>query len=165
MIKTFYRLKDMDFEKLMAVYEEGNLENAQQFYPHDSPAVQLQRVHQDFENYLRDDFFRVSGACYAVWEENGAYISALRLEPYQDGLLLEALETMPACRRKGYGAKLILAALAQLPQGTCVYSHVGKRNTASMRTHLRCGFEKILDYAKYVDGTVTQYSCTLKMTV
>lgn len=165
MLKIFYRLKDLDFEKLMDVYEEGNMENAREFYPDEAPEVQLQRAHQDFEDYLREDFFQVNGAYYAVWEEEEVYVCALRMEPYQDGFLLEALETMPACRRKGYSVKLISAVLEQLPGGAIVYSHVSKRNTASMGAHMRCGFEKALDYAKYVDGTVTQYSCTLKITV
>ena len=165
MLKTFYRLKDLDFQMLMAVYEEGNLENALEFYPDDSPDVQLQKVKQSFEDYLREDFFRVKGVRYAVWEEAGEYISALRLEPYEDGFLLEALETMPARRRMGYSMKLISAVLEELPKGTTVYSHVGKRNAASLGAHLRCGFEKHLDYAKYIDGTVTLYCLTLKKIV
>ena len=165
MLKLFFKLNELDFEQLMAVYEEGNMENAVEFFPDDPPAVQLERAKKAFEEYLREDFFRVSGAFYAVWEETEDYVSALRLEPYGDGWLLEALETKPAYRRMGYAVKLISAGLAQFPQGTHVYSHVGKRNTASMQTHLRCGFQKILDHAKYVDGTVTQYSCTMKKTV
>lgn len=165
MLKLFFKLKELDFEQLMAVYEEGNMENAAEFFPDAPPAVQLERAKQAFEDYLREDFFRVSGAFYAVWEDAGEYVSALRLEPYGDGWLLEALETRPCRRKKGYAVKLITAALERFPKGTHVYSHVGKRNTASMATHLRCGFEKVQDYAKYVDGTVTQYSCTLKITV
>ena len=164
MLKVFYRLNALDFEKLMAVYEEGNLENAQEFFPHDTPAVQLQRAKESFEDYLRNDFFRVQGAFYAVWEEH-TYVSALRMDPYQDGWLLEALETMPSCRKKGYATRLIAAVLALFPAGTHIYSHVGKNNKASKATHLRCGFQEILDYARYVDGTVTTFSCTMKTTV
>lgn len=164
MLRVFHRLQELDFEKLMAVYEEGNLENAQEFYPLDAPAVQLQRAKQDFEDYLRNDFFRVHGAFYGVWEEV-VYISALRMEPYQDGWLLEALETMPSFRKKGYAKKLITAVLALFPQGTHIYSHVGKKNNASKAAHIACGFQEILDYAKYVDGTVTRFSCTMRITV
>ncbi len=164
MLKLFHKLRELDFEQLMAVYEEGNRENAEEFFPDDTPAVQLERAKQSFEEYLREDFFRVPGAFYAVWEQGGEYVSALRLEPYEDGWLLEALETKPLERRKGYAAQLIAAATEKIPNGP-VYSHVGKRNAASMAVHLQCGFVKILDYAKYVDGTVTQYSYTLRKSI
>lgn len=161
MLKLFHKLRELDFEQLMAVYEEGNRENAVEFFPDDTPDVQLERAKQSFEEYLREDFFRVPGAFYAVWEQGGEYVSALRLEPYEDGWLLEALETKPLERRKGYAAQLIAAAIEKIPNGP-VYSHVGKRNAASMAVHLKCGFIKILDHAKYVDGTITHYSVTLR---
>jgi len=165
MLRVFHSLKELDFEKLMAVYEEGNLENGQKFWPDAAPCTQLQRAQESFEEYLREDFFRAPETFYAVWEESGCYVSALRMEPYQDGWLLEALETLPGQRRKGYAYLLIMAVLQRFPAGTCVYSHVGKRNNASKATHLRCGFQEILDYAKYIDGTVTRYSITLKKTL
>ena len=117
------------------------------------------------EEYLREDFFRVKHAFYAVWEENGSYICALRMEPFEDGLLLEALETAPTHRRSGYATKLIEAVLASLPKGSAVYAHVHKRNTASLATHRRCGFTVGLEHAKYVDGTVSHYACTMKIIV
>ena len=61
-----------------------------------------------------EDFFRQKGAFYCLWKENGRTVSALRLEPFGDGLLLEALETMPEQPRRGYGKALILAVLAVL---------------------------------------------------
>ena len=97
---------------------------------------------------------------YAVWEENGQYISAVRFEPYRDGILLEALETAPEHRGKGYAAKLVCAALLQL-QLQKVYSHVSKKNTASLALHERCGFVKVLDYAAYIDGSVNRNAVTL----
>lgn len=165
MLRVFHRFREMDFEKLMAVYQEGNLENAQAFFPNDLPEVQLNKAQDAFAEYLREDFFRVKGAFYAVWEAENRYISALRMEPFEDGLLLEALETMPGYRRKGYAAKIICAVLKALPAGTTVYSHVHKRNTASLATHRHCGFQEALEYARYVDGTVSRYACTMKISV
>ena len=165
MLKIVYRLRDLDFQKLMAVYAQSNGENAKEFYPDDSQDTQIEKVHISFEEYLREDFFRVNGAFYAIWEESGSYISALRMEPYADGLLLEALETAPSHRRAGYASKLILAVLAALPVGSNIYSHVHKRNAASLATHQRCGFREYLDYAKYVDGTVSRYACTMKISL
>lgn len=156
-------LGELSFEKLMEVYAEGNLENGAQFWPEEPEGRRLQLAEQGFYQYLQEDFFRTPGAVYAVWQENGEYVSALRLEPYQDGLLLEALETAPNKRRMGYAKKLIQAVLIYLKcRGVGkVYSHVGKRNTASQAAHAACGFQKALDYAVYVDGSVSRRSDTL----
>ena len=87
MLRIFRNFRDMNFEKLMAVYQESNLENAQAFFPDDSSAEQQRKTYDAFAEYLRQDFFRVKGAFYAVWEAENCYISALRMEPFEDGLL------------------------------------------------------------------------------
>jgi RimJ/RimL family protein N-acetyltransferase len=81
------------------------------------------------------------------------------LEPYRDGLLLEALETAPECRRKGFAAELVRAAQGYAA-GTKIYSHVNKGNLASLRTHEKCGFHRIADHAVYADGSVMQNHVT-----
>lgn len=152
-------MKDLSFSALMEIYIEGNMENGQDNYPEEPEYRQIMLVEQDFYNYLSQVFFRTDGAVYLIWEERGKYVSALRLEPYQDGLLLEALETAPDQRQKGYAKTLILAALGEF-DGKKIYSHVSKRNTTSIRTHEVCGFEKILDHAVYADGSVLRSSVT-----
>ena len=149
----------LNFGQLMAVYEQSNRENGAEFWPDLSEGQQILRVEQDFYQYLRECFFTTEGAVYALWSPAGEYVSALRLEPYQDGLLLEALETAPGQRRKGYAADLITAVL-QMVGETKVYSHVSKRNTASLRTHEKCGFHRVLEHAVYADGSVLTTSCT-----
>ena len=86
------------------------------------------------------------------------------MEPYRDGLLLEALETAPGWRRMGYAVRLIQAVQQMLEQqgSVRIYSHVSKKNTASLKTHLRCGFEIYLDYAAYIDGSVNRRAHTLR---
>ena len=121
---------------------------------------QIALAEQDFYQYLKDCFFPTFGAVYAVWMEENEYISALRLEPYKDGFLLEALETAPKHRRKGYAVKLIRAVLAQMPDQR-IYSHVSKRNVPSLAVHEKCGFRKISDSAIYIDGSVNHRACTL----
>ena len=153
-------IRDLNFSKLMDVYIEGNMENADEFWPELSEGQKLLRAEQEFYQYLTEVFFRTPEAVYAVWEEEGKYICALRLEPYCDGLLLEALETAPAYRRRGYAEKLILAAIAHFA-GKKLYSHVSKRNAPSLCVHEKCGFRRILEYAVYIDGSVNQRSCTL----
>lgn len=153
-------LRELSFGKLMEVYREGNLENGQELWPDEPEGRQIALAEQEFYNYLEQIFFRTADARYLIWEEQGSYRSALRLEPYEEGLLLEALETAPECRRMGYGAQLVQAAL-QSVGGVKVYSHVGKRNTASLRTHAKCGFAKSKDYAVYADGSVNDRCVTL----
>lgn len=160
MLYIAYALKDVSFSRLMRVYEEGNRENAGDFWPDLEENQALIRAEQEFYQYLKQVFFTTENARYCIWTEKGRYISALRLEPYRDGLLLEALETEPGERRKGYAVQLIRSVQEQL-SGEKIYSHVSKRNLASLRTHERCGFRIIADNAVYADGSVTNRSYTL----
>ena len=146
-------LRELNFRQLMDVYEEGNRENARELYPHLPEGQRIAEAEQDFYAYLQTGFFTQSGDLYCVWEENGSYISALRLQRYQDGLLLEALETHPSYRCKGYAKRLIRSVLDTL-HPIRVYSHVGHKNLASQATHLACGFTKISNLARYADGSV-----------
>ena len=145
-------LQQLSFGKLMEVYLEGNLEKAAE--------VGLLQAEQDFYQYLKECFFPTAGAVYAIWEENDAYCSALRLEPYKDGLLLSALETAPAYRCKGYARKLTEAVLEAFSESN-IYSHVSKENLPSLALHEACGFLKISDFAAYIDGSVNNRAVTL----
>lgn len=145
-------LRQLDFGQLMALYEEGNRENGEDLYPDLPAGQQLLRAEQDFYDYLCSGFFTQPGDRYCLWIENGIYVSALRLEPYQDGLLLEALETHPQHRGRGHAKKLIRAVLDGVDER--VYSHISPRNGPSLAVHRACGFRKILDHAVYADGSV-----------
>ena len=148
----------------MDLYSEGNAENARDLYPDMDLNQGILQAENDFYTYLREVLFATPGAMYAVWEEEGVYISALRLEPYRDGLLLEALETHPDYRKQGYAKKLLLATLTLLTdmEATVVYSHIHKGNVPSLKTHLSCGFERISEQAVYIDGSVTNRCCTMQ---
>jgi len=161
MLGIYHRLSDLDFEKLMALYQEGNRENALEQYPSLEPEEALRKIQAGFESYLREDFFSHKRAFYCLWEEAGQYLSALRLEPYEDGLLIQALETHPAHRRRGYASCLIRAVQKHLSDSV-LYSHVHKRNQPSLAVHRACGFQEIADSARYIDGTVTGNACTLR---
>lgn len=153
-------LKELRFAELAEVYSEFLREASTQWrnYPQ---GFALEMAEGDLRQYLQEVFFPTAGAMYALWEVNGRYVSALRLEPYRDGLLLEALETAPDQRNKGYAASLIGAVLAALSeQGRDkVYSHVHKHNAASRKAHEKCGFRVISDCAVYMDGSV-DYRCS-----
>ncbi len=157
--------QELDFDALMDVYLEGNRENGEDLYPNEPPERQTELAKRDFGYYLRESFFTQDNACCCIWSEDGAYRSSLRLEPWQDGLLLEALETHPEHRRKGYAKKLISAVLKKLPEGTRVYAHISKQNTPSLTTHRVCGFYKLLDYSVDTDGERYDHQVTMTVTV
>ena len=159
-LKLSYKLNELSFGKLMEVYTESNLENGKEFWPEEPRQRQIALAEQEFYNYLQQVFFKTDGAFYVVWEQENRYLSALRLEPYRDGLLLEALETAPEQRRRGY-AKALIRNVLMHAGSTKIYSHVGKRNMASLRTHESCGFRTISDFAVYADGSVNQRCFTL----
>lgn len=159
MLFIAHSLGELNFRQLMDVYEEGNLENAAEFYPNAPKNQWPLLAEQAFHQYLKECFFPTHGARYCIWAAEDKYVSVLRLEPYQDGLLLEALETLPTERQKGYATALLKAVLAHCPNEK-IYSHVGKKNLASIKTHEKCGFRRILEHAVYADGSVLQNSCT-----
>lgn len=164
MLRVAKNLRSLSFGALMEVYVDANRKHGAELAPGEPEAGQIRLSEECFYTYLHDDFFTHPGALYCVWEEGGKYVSALRLEPYRDGLLLEALETAPDQRGKGFAVRLIQAVQQYLSeQGDVrIYSHVNKKNQASLRTHRRCGFEVFLDYAAFIDGSVNSRSYTLR---
>ena len=166
MLKIALSVSELNFGKLMSVYQESNQENAFAFYDAIDRNLAMLNAEQDFYQYLNEVFFTAERAVYAIWEEGERYVSALRLEPYQDGFLLEALETAPDDRRRGYATALIHAACYWLAVQGCgkIYSHVSKDNTASLKAHAACGFHVICDYAEYIDGTIKNTAYTLCLT-
>ena len=156
MLKVAGKLSEINFSNLMSVYYEANLVNGKEFYPDDTEGVQIRKAEEDFYQYLSSIFFHQKESYYMIWIDNGCYMSALRLEPYQNGMLLSALETAPDARQKGYASILIMETLSHLSSSGSgiVYSHVSKKNEASLAVHRKCGFQVIKDYAVYADGSV-----------
>ncbi len=157
---------ELSFGSLMEIYVEGNRENGGELYPQEPEARQIALAEQDFYDFLRNDFFSREESRYMILEEEGTYLSALRLERYQDGLLMEALETVPWARNRGFAARLIRLVQELLTKEGSgpVYSHVSNFNAPSLAVHSKCGFRKILDYAAYQDGSINRRSQTLRWT-
>ena len=124
--------------------------------PRELPSEQVYESATD-RDYLRRDFFDAPGARLCLWYTDGVCVSALRLEFWRDGVLLCGLETAGSCRRRGFAEALIRAVQNYLTeQGSGkLYSHINKRNAASIRVHEKSGFRKISDTARLLDGTVT----------
>lgn len=157
------KLHQIRFRELMEVYSEENQRNGAEEWPNLPAPFAQEMAEQSFYQYLKEVFFPTPGAEYLIWEENGTYISALRLEPYRDGFLLAGLETSPTSRRKGYAEKLIRSALNLLAAHgrVTLYSHVDKKNIPSLNLHKKCGFHIISDHAVYIDRSVNFRACTL----
>lgn len=100
-------------------------------------------------------FFEEPRAYICIWQVNEHYVSALRIEPFQDGWLVAGLETAAMHRRKGYAKALLTAVINQLPPDAKLYSHIEIRNEPSIAVHKACGFAMVLDYAKLLDGSVS----------
>jgi len=164
MLKIFTSISQLNTDQLLSVYKQSNSENGRRVYRELETTEQIRLAEEAFLSYLREDFFAIHGSFCAVWVSDGAYKSVLRMEPYKDGLLLTALETAPEARRKGYAFALLTHSLeyAQTLGYKYIYSHVEKRNIASLGSHYKCGFRRVADSAVYIDGTVTQKSCTLR---
>ena len=136
---------DLDGPRLMEVYAESNWENTDYFFPDMADkTLAVKKVEEGFLAFLRDEFFAGPGPAYYVLEEAGEWVSALRLNEVQSGLYyLEALETRPDRRRQGCAARLLREVVAHLKiKGPFrIRDCVSKRNEASVRTHLACGFQ------------------------
>ena len=104
-------MNELNTEQLLAVYRDENQTKGRIFYPDASPYEQLMQVEDDFLSYLREDFFRQKDAFYALLDDGESYCSAVRLEPYKDGMLLEGIATTPNKRRQGYATEMLKAAL------------------------------------------------------
>lgn len=140
---------ELDSRTLMDIYSESNFENTDYFYPDETDKnAAVAMVETGFLSFLENEFFKLGKATYWVFEENGVWLSALRTCEIKDGLYwLEALETKPDCRQKGYGFKLLSAVLdAMKADGEfCLCDCVAKNNTASLKTHEKCGFKIVSD--------------------
>lgn len=152
-------MHQLRFGQLMEVYAESNRENGEDFFPDCTPQDQIIRAEQEYYTYLADCFFQEKDAAYYIWSVDGQYVSALRLEPYQDGMLLEALETHPEHRGRGYATALVQAVLQQTMYPK-IYVHISRKNAPSIAVHTSCGFRKILSFARYADGSVLYSSDT-----
>lgn len=151
-------MRQLDETKLMALYEESHRKAGAREYSMEAPDRQLLLTEADSADYLRQVFFSQPGASCCIWLEENQYLSALRLEPYQDGLLITALETHPLRRSQGFGKSLLQAVQATVAEESDLplYSHIHKKNLPSQQLHRTCGFQVQLPYARYISGETSR---------
>lgn len=156
---------ELDVSKLLAIYRESSQENCQRMFPAETFAASLEQYEAGYTAFMREEFFAGSGRFWMVETADDLLASALRLLPLEEPntWMIEALETHPDHRRKGYAARLLTDTVRFLEEthGEIVLlSGVGKRNTASLRTHLRCGF--IREKETWTeDGETSDRHCTM----
>lgn len=135
---------EIDDKKLMGIYSESNKENINTFFPQIKDKKEaLKKTEEAFCNYMKTEFLDGKNVCY-VWEDKGLWVSALRLYLIENNVyFLEALETAPNFRKKGYASQLLLAVIDNLKSNGefKICDYVSKKNTASLNTHKKCGFK------------------------
>lgn len=161
MLKIVNSMKELDFSGLCFVYAERICENGRLRYPLESEGMQNLLAQQDFYSSLCL-FFEDKTAALFYWDIEDCCCAALRLEKYNDGYLLNSLETAPREREKGCAKALVSETIQYLKSEAPVklYSHIDNRNYISISVHTACGFKKILDHAVYLDGSVLHTSST-----
>lgn len=141
----------LDERKLMDIYAESNLLNTEWKCPEElDKNLAVQNVEEGFLKFLREDFFNHDEATYWVLEKGESWVCALRTCKIECGsYYLEALETIPEERKKGYAVELIKSVIASLKQKGALhlYDCINKKNTASLNTHKKCGFQIIAEDA------------------
>lgn len=153
MILRASTMRELDFSKLTILYREDIEKNRFERYPYMELYEGRNRAENDLYFYLNDIFFGESHGLFFVCVDHGMYVSALRLEGYNDGLLLNAIMTDSAFRRKGYASRVMEEALRNT-KGP-VYSHIHRKNKASIELHKKFGFVRLYDFSVLLDGTVS----------
>lgn len=161
MLYITQNIDGISYAELMRVYEESNRKHGEEMYSRFTRPEKILLAEQDLYSYLRSVLN--AGGWLAVWKVSGCYKSALRLEPYADGLLVTALETAPETRNKGY-ANALLHAVVQYFSRVKIYAHIYSDNIISLHVHEKNGFVKVQDFAEFLDGSVSTEADTYMLT-
>ncbi len=155
MLQEIQSLNKLPIAQLLPIYLPDNSQEGKKRWPDESTVRQLALAEDSFRDYLRWCFFKTPGARYFLWTLDSVPVSALRCEPYRDGVLLSALATDPNRMNNGYATLLVEQVIAALAdRGVCkIYAHIHRRNQASIRVHQKTGFIKLREGAVLLDGS------------
>lgn len=135
MLKRVTQVEPETVRRLVDLYRESMDQLARHF---ESP----QAMEQAYEEFLKE-FVTHHRQMVLVEEVDGVWVSALRCVESAPGVwFLEALETAPQARGKGWAKQLICHTQELLTgQGAGeLFSLVSPRNAPSIATHVACGF-------------------------
>ena len=147
----------LDREEFSAVYRGSALENCRGMYP-EEPTSQaaVERYEADHLAYMAGPFWEEGGVLLVLAGEDGRYLAAVKLYPGtgEGCWQMEALETRPGERRKGYGLRLLRETQGWLERagGGTLLSHVGRGNLASLGAHQAAGFRRAREGWAQPDG-------------
>lgn len=143
LLLIFPQMTEPDMYRLVReVYSEACIENASDKHPERTDLNEaIKEEEYDFVNFLKR-FLAKAENTYYVLEADNQWVSALRLTKLEEFYYMEALETAPEHRRKGYASTLIREVISSLSQNgpVKIRSNVSKQNKASLATHRKCGF-------------------------
>lgn len=163
----FHSFDEVDEGGFLNVYRETSCENCISFYPDLEEDEALAEYEKGYLDFMKNSFFG-EGGTLLILSDGVQYVSALRLiEKSRGNYYLEALETNPDFRKRGYASQLLLQLQRYLKKQSDSYiltSHVEKTNTASIKTHLAVGFEITADYVvedgeRYNSDYELSYKC------
>lgn len=161
MLLEFATMTDAQAMRMIqTIYTEGCRENAQWRHPEATDlTAAIAEEEQVFLEFFRK-FLSNERNRYYILEENGEWVSALRLTRIDDFCYLEALETAENHRKEGCAVRLMGEVIDLLrTRGTVeIRSNVDKENTASLATHKKCGFIVAEENGvNYISGTQSSY--------
>ena len=141
MLKIIQSYMELDYGAIFAIYEES---------------LQKEFTEERLLEDIKLSLHKHDGKLL-LWDHNGKYVAAVRCEPYLDGYLIYGLETTPDYRKSGFATKLFKATIQYFaPQEKRLYSHIHKRNKPSLKLHEKLGVVEANDFAKLIDGTISQ---------
>lgn len=146
------------------IYSEASYEIAKEKHPEVEKIEDLEDAIKEEELYFMEflkKFMSKTNSRYYVLDVDGQWVSALRLTKIEDFYYMEALETAPEYRKKGYASQLIgeVIELLMVHREVAMRSNVNKTNVASLATHKKCGFEIEHETAiNYVTGKENEKS-------
>lgn len=154
MLVVVKQVNEEIIERFFALYEESMKDLEANFRS-------LEEMKEAYASFLKD-FMADPKQLVLVEEIDDIWASALRAVESADGRwFLEAVETKPQERKKGYGEALLHHTISHLRclgmrEVTCT---IAKNNVASMALHRKCGFVPTQDapinpWGQLENGTV-----------
>lgn len=162
-IMIFHDPEGLNKEEFLAVYKGSAEINAPQWYPDLPFEAAVQKYESGYWDFMQRSFWEEKGVLLVAHSDSHYVSAVVAYQKENHSFLIEALETAPNERGKGYGKivlKEMLDFLVHSDSNATVYSFTGKKNIASQRTHASLGMEKLHDYWQDESGTIDNTQIT-----